>query len=144
MTRKTSRIIRRGPQMWTLRIYVGRDSETKNRNYISKTIHGGLRVARSQLNRMLAERDLCSLAQTTAHSRQWSEMIGLCCCTAEVWNINHRFAAIQGVQKGARMTFRRRTAGGGCHARTAASGNMLRRFGRESRSVFADMEVLGY
>lgn len=41
-----------------VRIYVGRNSETRRRRYIGKFIHGGLRSALAHLNRMLAERDL--------------------------------------------------------------------------------------
>jgi hypothetical protein len=41
MGRKTGQIIRRGPQMWMVRIYVGRDPETRKRKYIGKSIHGG-------------------------------------------------------------------------------------------------------
>ena len=40
--RKAGQIIRRGPQMWMVRIYVGRDPETRKRNYIGKSIIGGL------------------------------------------------------------------------------------------------------
>jgi integrase len=58
MARKTGQIIRRGPQMWMVRIYVGRDPETCKRKYIGKSIHGGLRAAQAHLNHMLAERDL--------------------------------------------------------------------------------------
>jgi integrase len=58
MARKTGQIIRRGPSTWLVRIYVGRDPETGKRQYIGKTIQGGLRAAQAHLNRMLAERDL--------------------------------------------------------------------------------------
>jgi hypothetical protein len=58
MARKTGQIIRRGPQMRMVRIYVGRDPETRKRRYIGKSIHGGLRAAQAHLNRMFAERDL--------------------------------------------------------------------------------------
>jgi hypothetical protein len=58
MARKTGQIIRRGSQMWIVRIYVGRDPESRKRKYIGKSIHGGLRAAQAHLNRMLAERDL--------------------------------------------------------------------------------------
>jgi integrase len=58
MARKTGQIIRRGLQLWMVRIYVGRDSETRRRIYIGKTIQGGLRAAQAHLNRMLGERDL--------------------------------------------------------------------------------------
>jgi hypothetical protein len=46
MARKTGQIIRRGPQMWMVRIYVGRDPETRKRTYIGKSINGGLRAIR--------------------------------------------------------------------------------------------------
>ncbi|MFY9936157.1 MAG: tyrosine-type recombinase/integrase [Silvibacterium sp.] len=58
MARKTGQIIRRGPQMWMVRIYVGRDRETRRRKYVGKFIHGVLRSAQAHLNRMLSERDL--------------------------------------------------------------------------------------
>jgi integrase len=58
MARKTGQIIRRGSSTWLVRIYVGRDPETRRRKYIGKFIHGGLRTAQAHLNCMLAERDL--------------------------------------------------------------------------------------
>lgn len=58
MARKIGQIIRRGPSTWLVRIYVGRNPETRKRRYIGKFIHGGLRSAQAHLNRMLAERDL--------------------------------------------------------------------------------------
>lgn len=58
MVRKIGQIIRRGSSTWLVRIYVGRDPETRRRRYIGKFIHGGLRSAQAHLNRMLAERDL--------------------------------------------------------------------------------------
>jgi integrase len=58
MARKTGQIIRRGLQLWMVRIYAGRDPETRKRTYIGKSINGGLRAAQTHLNHMLAERDL--------------------------------------------------------------------------------------
>jgi integrase len=58
MARKTGQIIRRGPSTWLVRIYLGRDPETRKRSYIGKSIQGGLRAAQAHLNRMLADRDL--------------------------------------------------------------------------------------
>jgi hypothetical protein len=58
MVRKIGQIIRRGSSTWLVRIYVGRDPETRRRKYVGKFIHGGLRSAQAHLNRMLAERDL--------------------------------------------------------------------------------------
>ena len=48
----------RVPKTWLVRIYVGRDRETRRRKYVGKFIHGGLRSAQAHLNRMLSERDL--------------------------------------------------------------------------------------
>jgi hypothetical protein len=53
---------------------------------------------------LLAEGDLCILAQTTAHSRQRSEVVGLCSCTAEVLAGIQSSDAIEGAQKGAEMS----------------------------------------
>ncbi|MGO8816302.1 MAG: integrase, partial [Terriglobia bacterium] len=58
MARKTGQIIGRAPRTWVVRVYVGRDAETRKRKYLNKTIHGGLRDAQAHLNRMLGERDL--------------------------------------------------------------------------------------
>jgi len=58
MTRKLGQIICRGSSTWLVRIYVGRDPQTRRRRFIGKFIHGGLRSAQAHLNRMLAERDL--------------------------------------------------------------------------------------
>ena len=58
MARKTGQIIRRGQQVWMVRIYAGREPETGRRKYIRKSIHGGLRAAQAHLNHMLAEQEL--------------------------------------------------------------------------------------
>jgi integrase len=57
MARKVGQIIRRGPRTWLVRVYNGRNSETKKRRYLSRTIHGGLRDSQAHLNKMLSERD---------------------------------------------------------------------------------------
>jgi hypothetical protein len=43
--RETGQIIRRRPSTWLVRICVGRDSETRKRKYIGKSIHGEPRDA---------------------------------------------------------------------------------------------------
>jgi len=43
MVRKIGQIVRRGPSTWLVRIYVGRDPETRRRKYVGKFVHGGLR-----------------------------------------------------------------------------------------------------
>ncbi len=40
-----------------MRVYNGRDPETKRRRYLNQTIHGGLRDAQADLNKMLGERN---------------------------------------------------------------------------------------
>lgn len=58
MVRKIGQIIRRGPSKWLVRIYVGRDRDTRSRKFVGKFIRAGLRSARAHLNCMLAEGDL--------------------------------------------------------------------------------------
>ena len=41
------------------RVYLGRDHETKKRNYHNRTIHGSMRETQAYLTRKLRERDLC-------------------------------------------------------------------------------------
>jgi len=50
-------IIRRSVHPWPVRVYNGRDTETKKRMYLHQTVHGGLRGAQSNLNKMLSDRD---------------------------------------------------------------------------------------
>jgi len=47
MARKVGQIIRRGTRTWLVRVYCGRDVETKKRKYLNQTIHGGLRDAQA-------------------------------------------------------------------------------------------------
>ncbi len=50
MARKTGQIIRRTPNLWLLRIYLGPDAETRKRKYIGKSIHDGLRAAQAHIS----------------------------------------------------------------------------------------------
>jgi hypothetical protein len=52
MARKVGQIIRRGSSTWLVRVYTGRDLETKKRTYLNQTIHGALRDAQTHLNKM--------------------------------------------------------------------------------------------
>jgi integrase len=54
---KVGQIVRRGARTWLVRVYNGRDAETKKRKYLNQTVHGGLRHAQAHLNKMLGERD---------------------------------------------------------------------------------------
>lgn len=42
MARKVGQIVGRGPRTWLVRVYNGRDPETKKGRYLNQTIHGGL------------------------------------------------------------------------------------------------------
>src|ERR1700739_2373840 len=58
MARKVGQIIARGDRRWLIRVYLGRDHETKKRNYHNRTIHGSMREAQAYLTRKLRKRDL--------------------------------------------------------------------------------------
>jgi len=58
MARKVGQIIARGDHRWLIRVYLGRDHETKRRKYHNRTIHGPMREAQAYLTRKLRERDL--------------------------------------------------------------------------------------
>lgn len=58
MARKVGQIISRGGRRWLIRVYLGRDHETKQRKYYDRTIHGPMREAQAYLTRKLRERDL--------------------------------------------------------------------------------------
>ena len=58
MARKTGQIVGRGPRRWLVRVFLGRDRETRRRRYLSRTVHGPVRHAQTYLNKVLRERDL--------------------------------------------------------------------------------------
>ena len=58
MARKVGQVIARGDRRWLIRVYLGRDHETKKRRYHTRTIHGSMRDAQAYLTRKLRERDL--------------------------------------------------------------------------------------
>lgn len=49
MSRKVGQIIARGERRWLVRVYLGRDSETRKWNYHNRTIYGSLRHAQAFL-----------------------------------------------------------------------------------------------
>ena len=49
MAREVGQMVRRGRCTWLVRVYNGRDLETKKRNYPNQTIQSGLQVARTPL-----------------------------------------------------------------------------------------------
>ncbi len=58
MARKTGQIVERGRHRWLVRVFLGRDRETRRRRYHNCTVHGPVRKAQSYLNKVLHERDL--------------------------------------------------------------------------------------
>ena len=48
----------RGPRRWLVRVFLGRDHQTRRRRYLSRTVHGPVRQAQTYLNKVLRERDL--------------------------------------------------------------------------------------
>ena len=58
MSRKVGQIIARGERRWLVRVYLGRDRETRKRIYHNRTIYASLRHAHAYLTRRLHERDL--------------------------------------------------------------------------------------
>ena len=58
MSRKVGQIIARGERRWLVRVYLGRDRETRKRTYHNRTVYGSLRHAQAYLTRRLHERDL--------------------------------------------------------------------------------------
>src|ERR1700721_2856770 len=58
MSRKIGQITARGERRWLVRVYLGRDRETRKRTYHNRTIYGSLRHAQAYLTRRLHERDL--------------------------------------------------------------------------------------
>lgn len=58
MSRKVGQIIARGERRWLVRVYLGRDRETRKRTYHNRTIYTSLRHAQAYLTRRLHERDL--------------------------------------------------------------------------------------
>jgi integrase len=58
LARKTGQIVGRGRQRWLVRVFLGRDRETRQRRYHSRIVRGSVRHAQTYLNKVLRERDL--------------------------------------------------------------------------------------
>jgi len=58
MSRKVGQILARGERRWLVRVYLGRNRETRKRTYHNRTVYGSLRHAQAYLTRRLHERDL--------------------------------------------------------------------------------------
>src|ERR1035437_6971597 len=50
-------LIRRGKNVWLVRIFLGRDPETGKREYENKTVHGNRKDAEGEATKILRDRD---------------------------------------------------------------------------------------
>jgi integrase len=78
LARKTGQIVGRGRQRWLVRVFLGRDRETRKRRYHSRIIRGRVRHAQTYLNKVLRERDLgrqvdCTDITLNEYLDQWLE-----------------------------------------------------------------------
>jgi len=58
LPRRLGQIVSRGRRRWLVRVFLGRDRETRRRRYHNRTVHGTARRAQEYLTKMLRERDL--------------------------------------------------------------------------------------
>jgi integrase len=58
LARKTGQIVGRGRHRWLVRVFLGRDRETRKRRYHSQIVRGPVRHAQHYLNKVLRNRDL--------------------------------------------------------------------------------------
>jgi integrase len=57
LARKQGQIVARGDRRWLVRVYLGRDRQTRRRLFHNRTIRGPLRAAQRYLNARLRERE---------------------------------------------------------------------------------------
>jgi integrase len=58
LSRRLGQIVSRGRQRWLVRVFLGRERETRKRRYHNRIVHGTARRAQEYLTKMLRERDL--------------------------------------------------------------------------------------
>ena len=58
LARKTGQIVGRGRRRWLVRVFLGRERETRKRRYHCPTVHGTICHAQMYFNKVLRERDL--------------------------------------------------------------------------------------
>jgi integrase len=58
LPRTLGQIVSRGRRRWLVRVFLGRDHQTRKRRYLNRTIHGPARRAQEYLTKTLHERDL--------------------------------------------------------------------------------------
>jgi integrase len=65
LARKTGQIVGRGRHRWLVRVFLGRDRETRKRRYHGRIVRGPVRHAQSYLNKVLRDRDLGRQVEST-------------------------------------------------------------------------------
>ena len=68
MARKAGQLISRGPRTWLVRIFLGREPESRTRKYHNKIVRGSFLEAQSHLKTELQERGIGRLPRVTATS----------------------------------------------------------------------------
>jgi len=66
MARPAGQIVQRGPRLWLVRIFLGRDPSTGRRKYHNKSVRGTKKDAQQYLTAALRERDLGSFARPSS------------------------------------------------------------------------------
>ena len=66
MARPAGQIVQRGPRLWLVRIFLGRDPSTGRRKYHNKSVRGAKKDAQQYLTAALRERDLGSFAKPSS------------------------------------------------------------------------------
>jgi len=71
MSRKVGQIIARGERRWLVRVYLGRDLQTRRRTYHDRTISGSLRYGSSLLDKEAARaRPISWRRRASVHCRR--------------------------------------------------------------------------
>ena len=68
MTRKLGQIIAVRENTWMIRIPMGCDPQTKQRNYYNRTVHGSLRQAQKFLGKLSWQADTHAVAASASRS----------------------------------------------------------------------------
>ena len=66
MARPAGQIVQRGPRLWLVRIFLGRDPSTGRRKYHNKSVRGTKKDAQQYLTATLRDRDLGSFAKPSS------------------------------------------------------------------------------
>lgn len=90
MSRKVGQIIAQDERRWLVRVYLGRDRETRKRTYHNPTIYGSLRHAQAYLTKRLHERDLSCGVEGLGSSDHSKGILGQKCLPDKLRRIKLR------------------------------------------------------